>query len=222
MSGTFVNLCKAAPALPSPIYGLYPYNPNFTYPILPQILENSKIQLTPFVPALHAQTYWAQASPLSHPELYDYLPWNFTSLDDFLAILEKIRQDPMWILFAILDKTKNGSPLAEIIGVIHCEPHNQVAEIGATLRSHVASNAIGLIMRYCLDLPKASPPGLGLRRVIWTTSPENVASMKAVEKMGMKRPDDSGPSVEIVQYAICWDDWEDGGREIVTKVMDRR
>ncbi|TFK47782.1 acyl-CoA N-acyltransferase [Heliocybe sulcata] len=249
MPGAFVNLYKPpAKHLPDPTYGTDPYDLNFVFPIKPEILENDKLQLTPFIPALHAEGYWTEAHPTRQPGLYDYLPWSPQSLDEFLSLVERYRQDPTGVLFAILDKTRQGQPLAGIIGVIRCDPRNLVAEIGAIIvfpafqRSHVASNAIGLAMRYCLDLQTASPPGLGLRRVIWATAPENVASNKGAQKMAMKqevtcrwnwllapgkgggrdRPGDPRPGVDMVLYAMCWDDWESAGREAATKVMDRR
>ncbi|EPQ54107.1 acyl-CoA N-acyltransferase [Gloeophyllum trabeum ATCC 11539] len=237
--------------LPDPTWGTSPYDVNFAFPVLPDIMENEKIRLTPFIPRLHAEMYWKEADPSIHPQLYDHLPWNWQKIDDFLSLVERIRLDPMWILFAIIDKTGpgdlQGGSLAGIIGVIRAEPHNLVAEIGAILvfpafqRSHVAKNAIGLCMMYCLELPTASPAGLGLRRVKWTTSPANLASAKAAEGMGMKlegrnrwariypagtagtqlRPGDPRPGIEMLSYAICWDDWEEGGRDRVKEKMDR-
>jgi len=96
-------------------------------------------------------------------------------------------------------------------------------------------------MRYCLDLPKDG--GLGFRRVQWTASPANVTSIRAAERMGMKvegtlrwmwvLPEGkegkkagegrgAGAGRDSVLLASYWDDWENGGREDVEKIMERK
>jgi RimJ/RimL family protein N-acetyltransferase len=80
--------------------------------------------------------------------------------------------------------------LAGTIGIIHGDAPNLRAEIGAVIvlpafqGTHVARNAIGLLLRYCLDLPGAPSPGLGLRRVEWLAHPDNAASAGVATKMG--------------------------------------
>jgi RimJ/RimL family protein N-acetyltransferase len=54
-------------------------------------------------------------------------------------------------------------------------------------RTYVTSNAIGLLLRYCLELPSGPQrPGLGFRRVLWTAHTENRASQAAARRMGFK------------------------------------
>ncbi|KAF8606013.1 acyl-CoA N-acyltransferase [Ceratobasidium sp. AG-I] len=87
--------------------------------------------------------------------------------------------------------------------------------------------------------------GLGLRRVQWQANANNAASIRAAQRMGLKlegihrwqRTLDSGkqagikvregdtlqrPGRHSAMLAMCWDDWQDGGREHVRKVMARR
>ena len=112
-------------------------------------------------------------------------------------------------------------------------------------RTHVITIAVGLL-RYVLDLPTASPPGLGLRRVQWQTSDQNDASIRVARRMGFKREGllrwdrvflgdqgKVGNSEDIregdprpgtlgrhtLMFAICWDNWENGRRERVAWLM---
>ncbi|KAI5986711.1 acyl-CoA N-acyltransferase [Pisolithus marmoratus] len=113
--------------------------------------------------------------------------------------------------------------------------------------THVTTNAVGLLMEYALNPPSFS--GLGLRRVQWQTNQLNYRSVQAAERMGFKRegtlrwdrvlPGGKGKPGDSVQsragdpkpdsvgrhtaiLAICWDDWENGGREEVQRLMARR
>jgi RimJ/RimL family protein N-acetyltransferase len=49
-------------------------------------------------------------------------------------------------------------------------------------RTHVASNAAGLLLHYALDLPKNG--GLGFRRVAWGANEHNEANLRFAQKMG--------------------------------------
>jgi RimJ/RimL family protein N-acetyltransferase len=51
-------------------------------------------------------------------------------------------------------------------------------------RTHVASNAIGLLLQYTLDPPSSG--GLGLRRVEWKCHAGNEASRKVALRMGFE------------------------------------
>ncbi|KAF9467591.1 hypothetical protein BDZ94DRAFT_1248489 [Collybia nuda] len=113
-------------------------------------------------------------------------------------------------------------------------------------RTHVTSNAIGLLLHYTLDLSTAG--GLGLRRVVWMASVINGPSIGAAERMGFKReavlrwalvlpegkeqgngrerrkgdPRENLVGRDTVVLAICWDDWENGGEEQVNAIMARK
>ena len=115
-------------------------------------------------------------------------------------------------------------------------------------RTHVASNAIGLLLQYALD--PAEKDGLGLRRVQWECASENGPSMRVAERMGFVKegvlrwhvvhwdgvargkvgnrrglPKGGGEGDlgrDTVIYGLCWDYWEGGERERVQAIMDRR
>ena len=61
-------------------------------------------------------------------------------------------------------------------------------------RTHVLTHALALFMTWCFTPPTSpSPaallqnrPGLGLRRIQWTSSPANAASQQAATRMGFK------------------------------------
>ncbi|KAG6372491.1 acetyltransferase [Boletus reticuloceps] len=147
-----------------------------------------------------------------------------------------------------------GVDFAGTIGYLHGSPTHLSVEIGFIIilppfqRTHVTTNAVALLLRYALDLPTATPPGLGLRRVQWQSSEKNEASIRVAERMGFKRegllrwdrvymggqgkagngedvregdpmPDTLGR--HTVLFALCWDDWENGGRERVAQLTDR-
>ncbi|KIP02225.1 hypothetical protein PHLGIDRAFT_16682 [Phlebiopsis gigantea 11061_1 CR5-6] len=142
--------------------------------------------------------------------------------------------------------------LAGVLGLFGCSAANLSAEIAyvavlpAFQRTHVASNAVGLLMRYCLELPGTAPPGLGLRRVQWCAHTKNVRSARLAERMGFRRegvhrwmwvlPKELARDGDVVTgegraadvpgrhtfvLSVCWDDWEDGVREIAQGNIDR-
>ncbi|KAF9230073.1 acetyltransferase, partial [Melanogaster broomeanus] len=128
---------------------------------------------------------------------------------------------------------------------------NLVTEIGPAIvlpafqRTHVASHAVGLLLKYLLDI---APSGLGFRKVKWTASPFNVPSNRLAKRMGFKfdglirwtsvvvrvegyqkdgkeaRAGDAGDGLlgrDSNELAVCWDDWEGGGRELVEQAFAR-
>ncbi|KAG6843247.1 hypothetical protein H0H93_001743, partial [Arthromyces matolae] len=158
--------------------------------------------------------------------------------------------DKSSILWAIVDKTKDEKDLklslAGIIGLMKCSPEHRVAEIGPVIvlpgfqGTFISSNAIGAVLKYLMDIPAEG--GLGFRRAAWSANPDNQASVKVAERMGLKlegiqrwtwclpegkegreggkdRGDANGRDSAIL--AICWDDWENGGKEHVEKLIER-
>lgn len=247
---TFINSYKP-PAPPNS--GIQdPYDINWAFP-LPPSLETTRVKLVPFIPSLHAQTF--VDSTKDYPELFRRIPFAFSTLEGLLELVEiVVRNDPNAVLFAIIDKTKPnptndvlGGSLAGVIGLLQSSGPNLSTEIGPVVvtppfqRTHVSSNAIGILMRYCLELPGSG--GLGFRRVQWTTSPENPASIKVAEKMGFKiegtlrwawvmqegkegkKSREGDPSTGLgrdsVLLAVCWDDWEGGVRERVDRMIEK-
>ena len=166
------------------------------------------------------------------------------------------------MLYAVIDKTKpTPSPtndqegaLAGVIGYLNSSVEHESTEIGFVIilpafqRTHVTSNAIGLLLHYALDAPEQG--GLGMRRVQWQANSVNGLSRKVAERMGFEsegvmrwhkifkdgvargkvgngrgtpegaEEGDLGRDTAI--YRLCWDDWEDTGREKVRRVMGRK
>jgi len=211
------------------------------------------VKLVPFIPSLHAQAFFD--STKDHPDLFRRMQFVFPNLEAVLEMVETyMRIDSNAILFTIIDKTKHdptndglGGSLAGIIGLFQSSASNLSTEMGPVVvtppfqRTHVSSNAIGILMRYCFELPSSG--GLGFRRVQWNTNPENPASIKAAKKMGFihegtlrwkwvlpegkegkkSREGDpcSGLGRDSVLLAICWDDWEGGVREHVDRMIEK-
>jgi len=201
--------------------------------------------------------------------MFRYLPFGpFKSVDDFVGKFYEsyFQKNSGCTLFAIFDKTKrrtdvdgvdlpegtNEGPLAGVIGLINSSHINLVTEVGGIMifppfqRTHISSNATGLLLEYALNLPSESPPGLGLRRVIWQANMLNKASVGLAERMGFKLEgvlrweralplgkEETGrisregdPKRDYVGrdtalLALCWDDWEDGVKRKVNLVMQR-
>lgn len=114
-------------------------------------------------------------------------------------------------------------------------------------RTHVTTHAIGLLLHYALDSPEEG--GLGLRRMQWLADPPNKASLNAAQRMGFhlegilrwnkivhnadsrgkvhnerKRPpygEQKDGGRDTAYLSLCWDDWLDGKREIVDRLLAR-
>jgi len=241
-------------------YGPNPYDLNFVFPVHTQTLETERLKLTPFIPIIHASAYWEAIRNNLH--LFQYYPFVWSTFEGVLAYFESVRRNPEQILFSIIDKTKSPDPahsdikggrLAGVIGLFATSAKNLSSEIAHVLvfpdfqRTHVSTNAVGALMNYLLDLPIATPPGLGLRRVSWNAHPGNIPSATLAEKMGLKcegvlkwywvlpealskqgrpcgregDPFPGKPGRDTRVLAIGWDDWQDGGREKVQKLIAR-
>lgn len=168
-------------------------------------------------------------------------------------MLAVIEPDPGMILYAVMDKMLRPRPtLAGLIGFLNSSVANLCTEIGfivtlpAFQRTHVTTNAVGLLLHYALDLPELG--GLGLRRVQWQASASNQRSVDAAIKLGFRfegvqrwqralpsakskavssngiplrggDPRRENPGRDTAILAICWDDWEEGCRERVDEMM---
>ncbi|KAH7886582.1 acyl-CoA N-acyltransferase [Phlebopus sp. FC_14] len=244
------------------------HDANFYFPI--RELENDRVKLTPFIrenknqTSQHAELFFQGSA--AYPELYQFLPFGpFSSAEEYTKelIQGRIAPNPGMVLYAIIDKTRSPSPdaspsptdFAGTIGYLNASPLNLSTEIGFIIvlppfqRTHVTTNAFGLLLQYALDSPSASTPGLGLRRVQWQANEVNSVSINLAERMGLRkegvlrwervvpggrgksgnslalREDDPKPETlgrHTVILAICWDDWEAGGRVRVLRLMDQR
>jgi RimJ/RimL family protein N-acetyltransferase len=139
------------------LWGPHPdYDVNWAFPL--QLLENAVVQLTPFIPRLHAETFWQQFQPESAP-LTRYFPLTLLDLEAFLTFVEfEFRRKYDGVLFAIVDKTQPhdsglSGALAGVIGLLRTVPTQLTTEIGGVItlprfqRTHVTSNAIGLLLQ---------------------------------------------------------------------------
>lgn len=215
-------------------------------------------------PKNHAETFFAASS--HYPEIYTYSTFGpYATVSDFIEefVEGRVRRDPTITLFAIIDKTqtpaesmigegeKKEGTLAGFLGFLNTSRMNLCTEIGFVTilpqfqRTHVTSNAVGLLLHYSLDLPSAG--GLGLRRVVWQTNALNAASVRAGERMGFRKegilrwdrvlpsgkvgnggeervgdPRQGCPGRDTAILSLCWDDWESGGRERVDAIMARK
>ncbi|KAF8907861.1 acyl-CoA N-acyltransferase [Gymnopilus junonius] len=223
------------------------FDVNSSIPV-PTNLESERVHLVPFIPSLHAEVYYEGLS--KDPDFAQYLPFAFPTFESLLLFLESfIRQDPSSVVFAIIDKTKTPAPssleskkipngrLAGMIGWLHGSPQNLSLEIGPVVilpefqRTFVSANAIGLLLKYVLDLPhKASPlnkPSIraaekmgfvkeGVSRWTWVLS-----ETKKGKKIDSGRGRGDGDGRDSVFLSLCWDDWEGGVRGMVLKRMER-
>ena len=189
------------------------------------------------------------------PYLYDYLPYGpFQTLDDFHKrfLDSRIRDDTGSVLFAVYNKNGKSDTLAGCMAYLNSSAPHLAAEIGhiitfpAFQRTHVTSNAVGLLLHYALDPPSAG--GLGLRRVFWQANALNEKSVRAAlrmdfqweailrwdrvlplgkEKAGNKKGERNGDprsgcvGRDTAMLSLCWDDWQGGARQRVDDTMAR-
>lgn len=188
----------------------------------------------------------------------------FESVDQFKSWITEpgtvlSNSNPAAFLFAIVDITQKPSPedeegeVAGIIGLLNASKDYLSAEIGPIVilpkyqRTHVTSNALGLLMRTAYA--PSDKGGLGLVRTEWHCNSTNISSTKVAERMGYQKvgiipyhmkfplgkragklgngkalPPGSDPDDlwrDTVYYSLSWDVWEGEAREKVEKAMSR-
>ncbi|EJD05019.1 acyl-CoA N-acyltransferase [Fomitiporia mediterranea MF3/22] len=179
------------------------FDPNFVFPV--RNLETARVKLTPFNPELHAKEFFEQVKP--HPELFRFY-FNVsppTSVEDFVdnffeSKMHKVETNATFAVFDKTGKSSRESPrLAGMISLIYTNTTHQFCEIGYVMtfpkfqRTYVTSNAVGLLLHYCLELPahlakgeQKYGPGLGLRRVQWQADSQNSPSIRCAKRIGFK------------------------------------
>ena len=222
----------------------------------PPELFTNKLRLIPFIPRVHAAAYLDGIR--GHESMFKHMPFALEHPADLLRFVEKCRRDKNDFLFAAIDTTRPDSnhpewegSLAGLFGLLDTDKTRLVTEIGpATVlpsfqRTHVGSHAVGLLLKYILELP---PSGLGFRKVKWVASPINAASSNLAKRMGFKlegvlrwkyvlpvvegyqklgkeaRVGDAGNALlgqDSNEWALCWDDWEESGRALVERAFAR-
>jgi RimJ/RimL family protein N-acetyltransferase len=195
------------------------------------------------------------------PDFFKYVafPVMDTEADFMNKFYDKnISASPKDCLYAVLDKVTaptedNGrNNYAGIISLNGTDPVNAVTEMGmltfpAFQRTHVTTNAIGLLLMWTLDPPSAG--GLGLRRVEWKTHADNTASRRTALRMGFefegiarwqrvfpgggaalpvtaleKRNGTKGelPGRHTAIFSIVWDEWDDKRPRVISLMEWRR
>lgn len=208
-------------------------------------------------PAEHARYF------IETPDsLYDHLPlgpWRdeeHFQTQFWTPRIETMREGAA--LWAVFNKTCPAyEAFAGMIGYLNTSFTDLCTEIGFIIilppfqRTHVTTNAMGLLMQYALNLPDdpSGKPGLGFRRLVWQASTGNHRSIATAERMGFQREgvlrwrrvlDDvnarawNGKMVrkgdvqssclgrDTVLLSVCWDDWESGVQQKVDESMKRR
>jgi RimJ/RimL family protein N-acetyltransferase len=195
----------------------------------------------------------------ANPEVLKYISWPVidTEADFVRELYQGICASAGDCLYAIFDKLKapgeenTDRNYAGFIALSATNPVNAVTELGVVIfpafhRTHVATNAIGLMLLWTLDPPSSG--GLGLRRVEWQTHAENAASRRAALRMGFefegiirwqrvcprtevvlpvealeKRNGTKGevPGRHTAVFSIIWDEWDDKRPKVVA-LMERK
>lgn len=181
-----------------------------------------------------------------------------TEADFMRELHESVSASPEDCLYAVFDKATTAgkentySNYAGVVSLNATNPVNAVTEIGIIIfpefqRTHVATNAIGLLLLWTLDPPSAG--GLGLRRVVWQTHADNAASRRTALRMGFelegiarwqrvfpgskvalpvealeKRNGTKGevPGRHTAIFSIVWDEWDDKRPKVVALMEQKR
>lgn len=190
----------------------------------------------------------------ANPDLLKYIafPDIHTDEDFIKEVWEPLNAAQGECLFAIIDKAtaaKDGDQhaYAGTVALTNTNQDHAVTELGVMVfpafqRTHVATNAIGLLMQYCLDPPSAG--GLGLRRVEWKCHSENIASRKTALRMrfefeGIARwhrtfvlgisadalakrneTKEEVPGRHTASFGIAWDEWDEK-RPLIVALMEK-
>ncbi|KAH7099868.1 acyl-CoA N-acyltransferase [Auriculariales sp. MPI-PUGE-AT-0066] len=204
-------------------------------------LQNDRVRLVRFDPTEHVPLLFKEHQV--YPDLWrcfavpaDVVASEASLADWYDTVIEK---EPTRILWAVFD-VETGD-FAGCIGLFYTDAQNKSTEIGAVTvvkrwqRTHVNTNMCGLLLRFCFE-------DLKLRRVQWQTNAENVASIHAAQRVGLKlegiarwqlvmplgregiaRPGEEQLGRHSAMLAICWDDWEAEGYQAELQAkMDRR
>ncbi|KAJ6114788.1 hypothetical protein N7486_000566 [Penicillium sp. IBT 16267x] len=211
-------------------------------------ISNDRIKLIPFNPDHHGPTFIHHAS--ATPTIFSHMsiaPW--TSLADLKSAFytSHDRQmlsfaNPESFAYAIIDKTRPPSSddaegeLAGTISYIDTSPVHLSTELGFVVvlppyqRSHVAANAVGLMLLNAFAASEDSGVRLaekmGFERVGVTKWHRRFAKGATTGKVGNGRglPPGSDPEDlwrDTVELSISWEDWLGGGEEKARVIMSR-
>jgi RimJ/RimL family protein N-acetyltransferase len=175
-------------------------------------IETERLMLRPF-----EATDWQDAfAYASDPEITQYTDWNTPTQEQAQAFVQAQRQ-------AALNRESDYLPLAlkhkldqKVIGDVGIKilsRHDQQGEVGWTLHKHyqnrgLATEAVTALLTYGFET-------FHLHRIIATCDERNVASIRLMERVGMRR-EAHFKHVRIVKgawsneyvYAILADEWK--------------
>jgi len=217
------------------------------------VLENDVLRLEFFEPDHHGERLIEESK--NDPKIFEFLTFDPLTSREMLDqwYQSKIGNATDSVLYAVYDKLKHPGAMAGIIGLTETSYKNAGIEIAWVImfsmfqRTHVTTNACGILLKHCLDPPGK---GMGFRRVQWTAHAENEKSIKAAQRLGFEmegilrwsrviprgKPGLDGvfrgseghtnreePGRHSAMLSLCWDDWlTDGKRERLMRMMERR
>lgn len=220
-------------------------------------LENEFVALEPFNTDVHGAPFVEGIN--NNPGLFTYMTFPAIETEAVMReMYDHTLKSPQECLYAIIDKLsppeeeKPSGKFAGFLSLNETNPINAVTEMGAVIfpafqGTHVATNAIGLLLIYLLDPPSAG--GLGLRRVEWRCHTANEASRRTALRMGFEfegisrwhrvfpgsrvslpvealenRNGTKGeqPGRHTANFSIVWDEWDEKRPNVVAKMERKR
>ncbi|GHD55529.1 N-acetyltransferase [Thalassobaculum fulvum] len=175
-------------------------------------IETDRLRLRPFraedLDALHAIQ--------SRPDVTRYLYWDARPLDDVrLVLADRLRQDRIVSegdkLNLAMERRDTGALVGDVNLVWVSREHEQ-GEIGFVL--HPDHHGRGLAREGAEVMLELGFAGLGLHRIVGRCDGRNNASMRVMEKLGMRREAHfrqneivKGERTDEVVYAMLADEW---------------
>ncbi len=169
-------------------------------------------------------------------------------LEELLEFFEiHYRRNPSNMAFVAIDG--KSATMADLVTLIDTNTDHRTTTLamGVAFREFrgtpIVALSIALLLRYCLNTPSDAVPGLGIRRVHWPCSSDNIASQKLARRMGLRfeseqrwlrvvehskpgneralRPDDPSDlqGMDVVSFTMCFDDWETGSKLVIGRVL---
>jgi RimJ/RimL family protein N-acetyltransferase len=160
----------------------------------------------------HAEAFYAYRSDAETNKYQGWIPYALEDCKHFIKnrIAKQINEDDSWFQFAIILKDTN--TLVGDLGVHFIENNQHQVEIGCTIskefhQNGIASEALIAVIDYLFsDLKK--------HRITASIDPNNIASIKMVEKIGFRKEAHfkesllvNGVWTDDVIYAVLEKEW---------------
>lgn len=175
-------------------------------------IETERLRLRPF----RAEDLDALYAIQSRPDVTRYLYWDARPLDDVrLVLADRLRQDRIVSegdkLNLAMERRDTGALVGDVNLVWVSREHEQ-GEIGFVL--HPDHHGQGLAREGAEVMLELGFAGLGLHRIVGRCDGRNNASMRVMEKLGMRREAHfrqneivKGERTDEVVYAMLADEW---------------